>query len=72
MCFLNRNQCALCVGTIRYINRLENHPQNIRLDHLGFLADGLEVSPSALLRESGSTKDESQFNNTGGKGFFST
>lgn len=41
----------------RYINRLENHPQNIRLDHVQIIARALEVAPYTLLQDPRSASD---------------
>lgn len=38
-----------CGIDVRYVNRLENQPQNVGLDHLQRLAEGLLVSPTTLV-----------------------
>jgi transcriptional regulator with XRE-family HTH domain len=40
---------AKCGIDVRYVNRLENQPQNVGLDHLQRLAEGLLVSPTMLV-----------------------
>jgi transcriptional regulator with XRE-family HTH domain len=40
---------AKCGIDVRYVNRLENQPQNVGLDHLQRLAEGLLVSPVMLV-----------------------
>lgn len=42
---------------VRYINRLENHPQNIHLDHIEIIAAALGVAPSVLLQNRTNVKD---------------
>ena len=38
-----------CGVDVRYINRAENQPQNMCLDHLERIAEGLNTTPISLL-----------------------
>jgi transcriptional regulator with XRE-family HTH domain len=47
---------------VRYVSRLENHPQNVRLDILERVAEGLGVLPSDLLGSKNATAKHSVVN----------
>ncbi len=52
---------AKCGIDVRYVNRLENSPQNVGLDHLQRLAEGLLVSATMLV----SARELVEFNGKG-------
>jgi transcriptional regulator with XRE-family HTH domain len=51
---ISQHELAKRTGlTVRYVNRVENHPQNISIEQLERIAEGLDVAPETLIVSEG-------------------